>query len=84
MGAMLPIFLLGLVLGAITALACANVYYKYKKDTPSETKLHVQEAQIIALKYDIETLETENERLNAQLLKTKKPRKTTIKKKKEE
>ena len=81
---MLPIFLLGLVLGAITALACVNVYYKYKKDTPSETKLRIQEAQIIALKYDIEALEIENERLNAQLLKTKKSRKTITKKKKEE
>lgn len=87
---MFPVFLFGLVLGGIAGYACTNAYYIRKQDIPSEAKIHIQEARIIALTNDVENLETENKRLNEELLKKKqaKPktttRKTTTKKKKEE
>ena len=87
---MFPIFLFGLVLGGIAGYACTNAYYIRKQDVPSEAKIHIQEARIIALMNDVENLEMEIKRLNEELLKKKqaKPKtttiKTTTKKKKEE
>lgn len=51
--AMFPIFMIGLVAGAILGY----VFSIYKKETPSETKLKLLEAEIITLKSDKEMLE---------------------------
>ena len=61
--AMFPIFIIGLVAGAVATSA----YFTYKKETPSEVKFKLQEATIIALKEDIKTLEATNEELRAQV-----------------
>ncbi len=55
--AMFPIFIVGLVAGALLTTA----YFMHKKETPSEVRFRLQEATIIALKEDIKTLETANE-----------------------
>lgn len=51
--AMFPIFMIGLIAGGILGY----VYSIYKKETPSETKLKLLEAEIISLKSDKEMLE---------------------------
>lgn len=51
--AMFPIFMIGLVVGIVVT----NIYHMYKKEVPSETKLKLLEAEIIALKGDKEMLE---------------------------
>lgn len=51
--AMFPIFMIGLVAGVILGY----VFSIYKKETPSETKFRIMEAEIIALKSDKEMLE---------------------------
>ena len=61
--AMFPIFIVGLVAGALLTTA----YFMHKKETPSEVRFRLQEATIIALKEDIKTLETANEELRTQL-----------------
>ena len=70
MMAMFPIFIIGLLVGAVAT----SVYFNYKKETPSEAKFHLQEATIISLREDIKTLEAANEELRAQL-QTKRGRK---------
>ena len=76
---MLPIFLLGFIIGMI----CMAVYNMWRRDyNPSETKYRMQQATILQLKGDInimqrnlDTLEAENIRLtkeNIKLLKEKK------------
>ncbi len=51
--AMFPIFMVGLIAGGILGY----VFSIYKKETPSETKFRIMEAEIIALKNDKEMLE---------------------------
>ncbi|MDE6946255.1 MAG: hypothetical protein K2P14_03610 [Anaeroplasmataceae bacterium] len=51
--AMFPIFMIGLVVGGIVGYT----YSIYKKETPSETRLKLLEAEIITLKSDKEMLE---------------------------
>lgn len=60
---MFPIFMIGLIAGAILGY----IFSIYKKETPSETKFKLQEAEIIRLKEDIKMLETVNEGLNIKL-----------------
>lgn len=61
--AMFPIFMIGLIAGAILGY----IFSIYRKETPSETKFKLQEAEIIRLKEDIKMLETVNEGLNIKL-----------------
>lgn len=51
--AMFPIFMIGLVLGAI----CMWAYVNLKRDVPSETRLKLLEDEIMSLKNDKEMLE---------------------------
>ena len=51
--AMFPIFMIGLMLGAI----CTWSYVKLKQNTPSETRLKLLEDEITLLKSDKEMLE---------------------------
>lgn len=51
--AMFPIFMIGLVAGAILGY----IFSIYKKETPSEIKLKLLEDEIISLKSDNEMLE---------------------------
>ena len=51
--AMFPIFMIGLVLGAI----CMWTYVNLKRDVPSETRLKLLEDEIMSLKNDKEMLE---------------------------
>lgn len=51
--AMFPIFMIGLILGAI----CMWTYKNLKRDIPSETRLKLLEDEIISLKSDKEMLE---------------------------
>lgn len=50
---MFPIFMIGLVLGAICMWTCVNL----KRDVPSETRLKLLEDEITVLKNDKEMLE---------------------------
>ena len=50
--AMLPMFLSGLVMG----ITVAYLYYLCRKDTPSKTKLKIQEREIARQKSDNEML----------------------------
>lgn len=65
--AMLPIFFIGFLVG----FGLTYAVYLYKKDTPSETKFRIQQATVIRLQADIETLTKENEKLQEELLKNK-------------
>ena len=51
--AMFPIFMIGLVLGAV----CMWAYVNLKRDVPSETRLKLLEDEITTLKNDKEMLE---------------------------
>lgn len=51
--AMLPIFIMGFIIGLVLGYLYAN----FKKETPSETRLKMLEAEIITLKNDKELLE---------------------------
>ena len=51
--AMFPIFMIGLILGAI----CTWAYVNLKQNTPSETRLKLLEDEITLLKSDKEMLE---------------------------
>lgn len=61
--AMFPIFIVGLLAGALLTTA----FFIHKKETPSEVRFRLQEATIIALKEDIASLETVNFDLRTQL-----------------
>ena len=50
--AMLPVFMIGLIVG----IAVSYAWYMYKKDTPSEIKIKIQEAEIIRYKNDNDML----------------------------
>ena len=57
--AMFPIFMIGLVLGAI----CMWAYVNLKRDVPSETRLKLLEDEIRSLKNDNDLLEKVNTKL---------------------
>lgn len=61
--AMFPIFMIGLVAGAILGY----VFSIYKKETPSETKFRIMEAEMITLKSDKEMLENLTDKLYKQI-----------------
>ena len=61
--AMFPIFMIGLVLGAICMLAYVNL----KRDVPSETRLKLLEDEIRSLKNDNDLLEKLNTKLYAKI-----------------
>ena len=65
--AMLPIFVGGLILGAMLM----NSYFNYKKTKPSEVKLELLEQTIENLKEDNEILEATNKDLIEELRKIK-------------
>ena len=56
---MFPIFMIGLVLGAI----CTWAYVNLKRDVPSETRLKLLEDEIRSLKNDNDLLEKINTKL---------------------
>jgi hypothetical protein len=68
---MFPVFIIGFLVGFILTYAV----YCYKKDAPSETKLHIQEAEIIRYKSDIAQLEKLNEKLYEEIAELKNERK---------
>ena len=57
--AMFPIFMIGLVLGAI----CTWAYVNLRRDVPSETRLKLLEDEIRSLKNDNDLLEKVNTKL---------------------
>ena len=61
--AMFPIFMIGLVLGAIWMWAYVNL----KRDVPSETRLKLLEDEIRSLKNDNNLLEKLNAKLYAKI-----------------
>ena len=61
--AMFPIFMIGLVLGAI----CMWAYINLKQNTPSETRLKLLEDEIRSLKNDNDLLEKLNTKLYAKI-----------------
>lgn len=61
--AMFPIFMIGLILGAI----CMWVYINLKQNTPSETRLKLLEDEIRSLKNDNDLLEKLNTKLYAKI-----------------
>ena len=61
--AMFPIFMIGLVLGAI----CMWAYVNLKQDVPSETRLKLLEDEIRSLKNDNDLLEKLNTKLYAKI-----------------
>ena len=65
--AMLPVFLIGLFVGILLSYA----WYLYKKDTPSDVKLKIQQAEIMRYKCDLEQLEKLNEKLYKEIAELK-------------
>ena len=61
--AMFPVFMIGLVLGAI----CMWAYVNLKRDVPSETRLKLLEDEIRSLKNDNDLLEKLNTKLYAKI-----------------
>lgn len=61
--AMFPIFMIGLLAGAILA----TIYITFRKETDPTVKTHLQQAEIIRLNADIETLKAANEELEEEL-----------------
>lgn len=51
--AMLPIFVFGIAVGIVVT----NTYHMYKKETPSETRLHILEKELEQEKKDKEMLD---------------------------
>ena len=51
--AMLPIFVFGIAVGIVVT----NIYHMYKKETPSETRLHMLEKELEQEKKDKEMLD---------------------------
>lgn len=66
--AMFPIFMIGLVAGILLS----SVYNMYRKETPSETKFRMQEAEIIRHKSDKEMLDKLVDKLYAKIDKLEK------------
>lgn len=64
---MFPIFIIGILAGMI--LTC--VWYNFKKDTPSEVKVRLQDARILQYQTDIEILKKDNDKLRDELIKLK-------------
>lgn len=64
-----PIFMAGFMIGMLVTY----MWYTYKKDISSDTRIHIQEAEIIRYKSDILRLEEKNEELTKEneLLKNK-------------
>lgn len=60
---MFPVFIIGVLAGII----CACLWYNLKKDTPSEVKLKLLEAEIISLKSDNEMLMDNIQKKNTML-----------------
>ena len=61
--AMFPIFMIGLLAGAILA----TVYITYRKETDPTVNTHLLNAEIIRLTADIDTLKAANEELEEEL-----------------
>lgn len=61
--AMLPIFLIGLVVG----IALSYAWYKYKEDVPSKVKVELQEKEIKRQKSDNEMLHNLIDKLYAKI-----------------
>ena len=61
--AMFPIFMIGLVLGAV----CTWAYVNLKRDVPSETRLKLLEDEIRSLKNDNDLLKKLNTKLYAKI-----------------
>ena len=61
--AMFPIFMIGLILGAI----CMWAYINLKQNTPSETRLKLLEDEIRSLKNDNDLLKKLNTKLYAKI-----------------
>ena len=61
--AMFPVFMIGLVLGAV----CTWAYVNLKRDVPSETRLKLLEDEIRSLKNDNDLLEKLNTKLYAKI-----------------
>lgn len=57
--AMLPIFVFGIAVGIVVT----NIYHMYKKETPSETRLHMLEKELEQEKKDKEMLDKLVEKL---------------------
>lgn len=64
---MLPVFMIGLIVG----IALSYAFYMYKKDVPSDVKIHLQQAEIIKQKNDIEMLEKLNKNLYEEIAELK-------------
>ena len=71
---MLPVFLIGLVLGVVLCWT----YYNCKKETPSDVKFHIQEAEIVRYKNDIDQLEKLNTKLYEEIAELKDELKTNF------
>lgn len=56
---LLPIFMLGIIIGVLLSYS----YHMYENNTPSKTKLEIQEYTINSQKNDIEMLTRLNEKL---------------------
>lgn len=61
--AMLPVFMIGLVAGILLSI----IYNIYRSETPSETKIRIQEAEIIRRKSDNDMLEKLVDKLYAKI-----------------
>lgn len=57
--AMLPVFVFGIAVGIVGT----NIYHMYKKETPSETRLHMLEQELEQEKKDKEMLDKLVEKL---------------------
>lgn len=66
--AMLPIYMLGVVSGILLSI----MYNIYRSETPSETKIRIQEAEIIRRKSDNDMLEKLIDKLYAKIDKLEK------------
>lgn len=66
--AMLPIYILGVVSGIVLSI----MYNIYRSETPSETKIRIQEAEIIRRKSDNDMLEKLVDKLYAKIDKLEK------------
>ena len=65
--AMFPIFITGLFAGLMVGVIFTNLYFYKKRNTPSEVKFRLQEAEIVKYRSDIELLENLNEKLSKRI-----------------